>query len=897
MPRGLAPIYSFNTGEVSKLSLARLDLQKMRVAGSYVKNWLPTVLGPMMFRPGFEHIGTIPNATGTPPSGYTADDGSLVKLIPFIRGTGDTAIIELTPGKMRLWVDDTILTRPSVSAAMTNGTFSGSLTGWAVVSSANGSATATASGLEMSLPALGGTVYVRQTVLTASANVEHALRIEVTRGPVSLRIGSTAGGEEFSLETKLGTGLHSIAFTPTASAFHIQLSATTYAPRIVKSVAIEAAGVVELATPYDMVGLRRFQRDQSIDVVFCADGRNVQKRIERRGRRSWSIVDYEARKGPLQTARRSDVKLSASATRGVITLTSTAPYFRQDHVGTLFRLFNTGQNTSCSIGAGGEWSDPIRITGIGSDRFVTIGIAGTWSGTVVVQRSFDGPDSGYTKWYEFTSNYGPVVTTEPNNNAIVYVRIGFPDGLYTSGVADMTFKSDNGGGEGFARIVDYSSSTSATAVVVDRLYNTAPTSDWYESRWSDYSGWPSSVGIYDGRLWWGIGDTFAGSVSDSYDNFDLSVTGDSGPVIRSIGYGGVETSRWILPLQRLLVGTSGSEISVRSSAFDSPITPTDMTARNASTFGSAPVRPAIIDRTGIFVAKDQRTICELAYSVDAQDYVSKDLTELNPTLFDSPVIDIAVQRHPDTRIWFALLDGTARCLTYERGNEVVAWSRIETDGDFLGFTVLPASEQDNVYAAIRRDGVVYLERMAHDSEARGEAVTCNVDAFVRYAGAATTTISGLSHLNGKQVYAWSSTKKGYGPLTVSSGQVTLPEAVTSCVVGLSYSARFKSAKLGHVAAQTALGQRKRVDRLSLSLCDTHHNAILFGGDEQHLDPLPGVVEEEVIEADKVWDDIDLEMSPANGSWNADSRFVIDAVSPYPATVRAAVISVASHDAA
>lgn len=897
MPRALAPLYSLNSGEVSKLALARLDLAKMRVAGERVENWLPTVLGPMMFRPGTEMIGTIPNASGSPPAGYAAADGSVVKLIPFDRGSGDVAVVELTPGKMRVWVDDAVITRPSVTAAITNGTFSGSLTGWTSTTTSGGTAASTANGLELATPALGGTAYVSQTVSVSEIGTEHALRLEVTRGPIILRVGSASGGEEYISETQLEKGLHSLAFTPTGSSFYIQIKAQNYSARILKNISVEAAGVMEIATPHDIVSLRRLQRVQSIDVIFTADGRNVQKRIERRGRRSWSVVDYLTTSGPLMTTRRSTMKVTASGTRGLVTLTSSTPYFRSNHVGALMRLFHTGQIASIDVGGGGEFTESVRVSGIGADRYITIGIAGTWVGTVSLQRSFDGPDTGFTDWTTYTGNLAAQTVVEPNNNSIVWVRMGFRQANYTSGVATITLKSDAGGGEGFARITQYSSSTSVTADIQGRLYGSEATADWFEGIWSDNNGWPSSVTIYDGRMWWGVGDQFSGSVPDSFASFDLSVAGDSAPIIRSIGYGGVETSRWILPLQRLIVGTSGSEVSVRSSAFDSPLTPTDLTARNASTYGSAPVRPGIVDRTGIFVAKDQRTICELAYSVDAQDYVTKELTELNPDLFDSPVIDIAVQRHPDTRIWFALYDGTARCLTYERDNEVVAWSRITTDGEYLGFCVLPSSDQDRVYAAVRRNGVVYLEKMAKDSEARGAAVTCCLDSFVRYSGASTATITGLSHLNGESVYVWTGGKKGYGPFTVSGGQITLPEAVTSCVVGLSYGGLFKSVKLGFAAAQTALGQRKRVDRLSVSFCDTHHSAITWGCDESYLDPLPAIVDGDEVASDKVWDQKEIEMEPVNGQWSADERFVLKASSPYSATVQAVVLAVANHDAA
>ena len=49
-------LYSLNSGVVSDLALARVDLARLRVAAEVQENLMPTVLGPARFRPGTEYL-------------------------------------------------------------------------------------------------------------------------------------------------------------------------------------------------------------------------------------------------------------------------------------------------------------------------------------------------------------------------------------------------------------------------------------------------------------------------------------------------------------------------------------------------------------------------------------------------------------------------------------------------------------------------------------------------------------------------------------------------------------------------------------------------------------------------------------------------------------------------
>src|SRR6266852_6521395 len=124
-------LYSLNAGEVSKIALTRVDVAKMRMAAACQVNWLPYVVGPMAMRPGLAYVGEV---LGDAPA----------RLVRFIFSKLDTALIELTASKMRVWVNEALVTRVSVGTSIGDPFFAG-LGNWTTANTTSG-ASATVSG-------------------------------------------------------------------------------------------------------------------------------------------------------------------------------------------------------------------------------------------------------------------------------------------------------------------------------------------------------------------------------------------------------------------------------------------------------------------------------------------------------------------------------------------------------------------------------------------------------------------------------------------------------------------------------------------------------------------------------------------------------------------------------
>ena len=980
MPRETLQRVAFNRGLISPIALARVDLDRMAFSCETMTNWMPRTLGSMSLRPGLGYLGATRSNLTT-------------KFVPFIFSASDVALVEFTNLRMRVWIDDEVLTRGSVSTTVSNGTFEQytdtctisvatpavvtyagtdvyangqrltftttgtlptglslattyyivnlnagantfevSLTsgGASIATTVAGSGTHTINAIDyvagwtdsdesgassyysdtgvMEFVGTGTAYAIRdQTVTVAAADQgdEHALRIVVTRGPLILRVGSTSGGDEYVSQTTLDEGYHSLAFTPTGD-FYIRFKSALERRIRLTSCEIEAAGTVELTTPYATADLQAIRFDQSGDILFLACSGYQQQKVERRGTRSWSFVEYETLDGPFRTVNLTTITMTPSVQDGNGNLTASAPVFDSEHVGAIFRVLTLGQREEVDVSAQSTWSDPIEITGVDASRVFGIVIAGTFVATVTLQRSLD-TDTG--PWEDVTTYTTASVTSYDDglDNQIIYYRIGVDTGDYTSGTAELAINTTLVGSKtGIARVTNVTSSTVAQVEVLSSFGRLIASDDWSEGVWSDFRGWPTAVALYEGRLWWSGRDRIDGSVSDSYYSYDQEYEGDAGPICRTIGVGAVDTINWILPIQRMILGGQSAEYSCRSNAFDEPLTPTNFNVKSASSQGSADCDAVAVDSRGLYVQRGGTRVFELMLDGEKMDYKSVDSSILIPEIGQPGIVRMAVQRQPDTRIHCVRSDGTVALLVYDRAEKVNCWLEIETDGDIEDAVVLPGADgesEDQVYYVVKRtingSTVRYLEKWAKESECNGGTLNKQADAFVVFTNSPqSATVTGLTHLEGETVVVW---QDGVCPedssgdiktYTVSSGSITLDSPADTGVVGLAYTGSWQSAKLGR-----AIGVHKNIKGVALVLYKTHPKGLRIGYNltTADMDYLPLMNEGAPVDTDTIYDSYDQEPMEFPGGWSNDIRLCMGASAPRPVTVLAANAELEMYD--
>ena len=719
MSRATPALVTFNRGRISKLGLARVDLDRTRLSAEIQTNFVPRTLGSMMLRPGTEYIGTINNS-------------STAIFIPFVKSNQDTALIELTAAT-RIWIPSTavaagldVLTRDGSTAVITGGTFtSTSLSGW-TDSDESGAVSEWFTGNYMSLVGTRYARAIRRQTVTSSAGTL-GLKTIVNRGRVTFKVGSSAAGDDYFSEAILRPGIYSFAIASTGD-FFIELSGNTEYRSLVESVAIESSGDMSLASTWASSDLSILRWDQSADVVFVAAFGYPQKRIERYSTDSWGMAEYDPQDGPFRVPNQTNKRLTPSALSGDITLASDQPLFNSNHVGALFRITSIGQSVAVTPAGTDQWSDPIRVSGVDETRIFDILIGSTFDATMRVQRSVGEVGS----WVNVSGlSWTSTIDTAHDDgldNQIVFYRIGVGSTFVSGAEATLTYAS--GGITGVAKINAVSASTESSARVLNNLGSTQATELWEEGDWSTLRGFPSAVRLHEGRLWQAGKAKIWGSVSDAYESFDPGVVGDSGAINRSIGTGPVDDIQWIESMGRLIVGTDDRELQAKTSSLEEPLTPTNFSLRDVSSQGSAPIQAVKLDKRLLFVQKAGVRVMETGYNGQTLDYETGDRSQLIPEIGEPGLSRLAVQRQPDTRVHCVrgATDGTVGLLVSDPAENVAAWVDIESSGGVNGIieevVVLPSPGEDAVYYMVKReiDGstVRYLERWSQEWDGRGD---------------------------------------------------------------------------------------------------------------------------------------------------------------------------------
>lgn len=914
--------HALNVGVFDEDKLHRVDVERLRLAAERQTNILPDSIGRGSARPG---------------TSYVANIGGFFRPIEFVSANDEAVVLCLSNGALQVCncTNDTMITRPAgVTTAITNGDFSAGA-GWTLSAAAGQSTTISGGKLNLQARAHGAKALASQTVAIAGANniaVEHGVRVVVDRGPITLKIGSTSGGDEYIELTVLRKGTHSLGITPTAGNIYIEIASEDPNLKIVDSITIEAAGVMSVPTNWPTAALGSIRPTQSLDVLFLACAGYKEQRIERRNSgRSWSVCDYDREDGPFQVGRSGLVTLAPGALEGNTTLTASAAFFKAAHVGALFRLFHEGQAIDTYLAGQNQFTDAINITGITEtnfeERLYTYTIAGTWAGTIRNRRAYDGEFGAYHDFrraqtvatIDITAN-ASYTNDDNDDNIDEWVRIGFPAGGYTSGEAHITASYPNGGGFGICRVVSYNSPTSVNIEILVPFKGTSAVVDWRQSRYDGVSGYPSAVAFDDGRLTWSGNDLFDASVSDAYESFDENVVGDSGPLSRSLALGGRNDVRWAIPLSSLMIGCDSRIANVRASSLDEILTPSNFGVKSAGRIGAAAISPVeLADDRAVFVQASGVDLFEITWSADKSRYVVSPFNKLTRNLFATGISELAVQVLPDQRLWVANMNADAVCIIFEPTQQVLAAHipiSTSTDTDFFeGFAVAPGDSQDRVYAAVRRvvnGSTRYnLEKFAPDSEAKVGDVCKIMDSHVAGVGVHSATITGLGHLEAREVVAWvdgapvideTITTPGEDNtkyFTVVAGQITLPDAPQlGYCVGLPYDFEYKSARLAYgIEGYTPMLRKKSIAGVGLLLADYVRDGIKFGtttkkGEFETPWSLPDISTATGTTAENIVAGTtdDEESFPVGSQITPDTRLCISGHSPKPFSILSIVLA-------
>ena len=409
--------------------------------------------------------------------------------------------------------------------------------------------------------------------------------------------------------------------------------------------------------------------------------------------------------------------------------------------------------------------------------------------------------------------------------------------VFTSSHVNQFVEANDGMGR--ARITRFVSATSVEAVVEIPFFNTSAIASGgtfldtgYEDSFSTTKGFPRTCTFHEGRLYFGgvksrPNTIFASRVARFFD-FNPGEALDDDSIELTISTDSTNAITGMFSGRDLQIFTKGGEFFLPQSTLD-PITPTNVVVNGATRRGSQEgIKPVGAESGTLFIQRAGKSLREFLFSDVELSYISNNISLLSSHLLKSPS-DMALRKATSTTDGDLLLivnetDGSLATYSILRGQNVIAPSLSTTDGEFVNVGV----DVDQIYFTVKRTissaDKYYVECFNDDN---------TTDSAKLYSGGSkpsTTTVTGLSHLEGKTVKVIADDQMQLDK-TVSSGQITLDAVPTTYVeIGLNYTPTIKTLPVElKLSSGNIVAQKKRIVEATANLY-LSQNLTLNGND-------------------------------------------------------------------
>lgn len=334
--------------------------------------------------------------------------------------------------------------------------------------------------------------------------------------------------------------------------------------------------------------------------------------------------------------------------------------------------------------------------------------------------------------------------------------------------------------------------------------------------------YPGAVSYFEGRRW--FGGTYNrpnwlwATKSGTESNMGYSLPSqDDDRISASVVARNADRVEHIIPLARMIFLTASAEWLATTKNSD-VITQKSLSVNTQSYFGASNVQPVIVGSTLIYAASRGGHMRECGYSYEAGGYITNDVCLRAPHLFDNKQIkDLSFGKAPFPTVWAVSSDGKLIALTYVPEQQVGAFSTVETQGEFLSCTVVAEGEEDILYAVVRRiingQTKVFVERM-HERQYTSLENCVYLDCSGTYRGESKTEISGLTWLEGMEVSILADGSVEPSQV-VTNGKITLEAPASVVHVGLPYTCDAQTLPLAMALQDGSFGTSHKKNVISM----------------------------------------------------------------------------------
>jgi len=619
--------------------------------------------------------------------------------------------------------------------------------------------------------------------------------------------------------------------------------------------------IVEVTTTYTEAQVFELNHVQSADVLYLVHKDHEPAKLTRTTATSFTLTDIDFIDGPWLDENTTSTTLYASAATGTgITITASADVFSSDDVGRYIRFREILEI------AHDEWAASTSYANNATVRY---------DGHVYKQVTGSTQTSGNTP---------PVHLT----------------GTETYGSIDWEYLHDE---HGHVRITGFTSATVVTADVHEDQYGNSRLPDssvgsanantrWSLGAFDGDQGFPRAVAFYEERLYFagtsGQPQTIFGSQTADFENMTPGLNDDDAINV-TIASDQVNVIKHMIQGRFLQLLTTSAEFTLSGGTGTQPVTPTNVNVLRETTFGSSDVRPIRAGSSTILIQKGQEKVKEVTFDLDTDGLVGRDLTILAEHIARGGLTDMIWQQEPELILWFVRTDGVLIGLSYDPQNQTIGWHThpMGESGVVESITAIPSGTEDQVYLSVKRtiDGSTVRHIVFMESIYFGTDITdaFYVDSGLTYDDTATTTITGLNHLEGETVQILAD-GSAHADKTVSGGVVTLDRSASTVHVGYSYDSKVQTLRMeGGADDGVSQGKIKRIHGATIRFLDTVGAEI--GPDEDNLDRLPFRDSSMAMDEAVPMFDGDKEISFPSG-YDNDARVFVRQTQPLPMTILA-----------
>jgi hypothetical protein len=232
-------------------------------------------------------------------------------------------------------------------------------------------------------------------------------------------------------------------------------------------------------------------------------------------------------------------------------------------------------------------------------------------------------------------------------------------------------------------------------------------------------------------------------------------------------------------------------------------------------------------------------------------------------------------------------------MTYVPDQQVYGWHAHDTDGAFESVCVVSEGNEDVLYVVVRRtigaSQLRYVERL-HTRMFTEVEDAFYVDSGLTYSGTPVTTLSGLSHLNGKVVDILADGAV-HPRRTVTGGAITLDYAASKVHVGLPMTSDLRTLPLAMEGAQAAgQGTVKNINKVHLRVSQS--SIVQAGPAFNRLREYPARAISDPYGSPPALRDGELSLT-IDPSWNQDGALCVRQSLPLPLTVLSMTLEIQS----